>query len=101
MLVSYLLATWLLAAAVSIHAEEPFRKWLRVRVDGWADRAERQRADGATKPAGGSDGGGAASAAPAGASSSLLPSGAERSDAPTYSRTNGAEEARGTVVPPV
>jgi len=33
-LVPYLLASWLLAAAVSIYWEEPFRKWLRKTL-GW------------------------------------------------------------------
>mmetsp|Transcript_10104 Transcript_10104/g.24308 ORF Transcript_10104/g.24308 Transcript_10104/m.24308 type:complete len:218 (-) Transcript_10104:282-935(-) len=41
-LVPYLLASWLLAAAVSIYWEEPFRKWLRVHVDAWAARSEAE-----------------------------------------------------------
>mmetsp|Transcript_12536 Transcript_12536/g.37662 ORF Transcript_12536/g.37662 Transcript_12536/m.37662 type:complete len:132 (+) Transcript_12536:1293-1688(+) len=36
-LISYLIALWGFSAFFSIHAEEPFRKWLRKSVDAWAD----------------------------------------------------------------
>ena len=43
-LIPYLIGTWLFAAAVSVYAEEPFRKWLRRNIDDWAARREAKEA---------------------------------------------------------
>ena len=38
--ISYILTTYVASAAVSGYAEEPFRKWLRARIDAWAARQD-------------------------------------------------------------
>lgn len=63
-LLPYLLFTYLFSAAVSIHAEEPFRKWLLTRINEWADAHERAGAGKlAIAGAGGSAGGAPSGAA--------------------------------------
>lgn len=82
-LVPYVLGTYLLSAAVSHHAEEPFRAWLRGRIDAWAEEYERgAAAKRAGAGAGGSAGGGAAgeAAGRVGPYGPLLAQGAARSD---------------------
>jgi peptidoglycan/LPS O-acetylase OafA/YrhL len=91
-LVPYVLCTWLLAAAVSIHFEEPFVRWLRAKVDAWAaaDEAATRAATHAATRAGGDQlvGDAEQGSASGTAATALLDKQAPRSDVasepPTY-----------------